>query len=96
MGTSALSSLAAVVNKFTFPDNGAGFDDPAAQAFSYDTDHDAAGERVTADEHKMQGERILILHMCETGENLEQVILLPTRQEAFALDTPLAGFLLLE
>jgi hypothetical protein len=44
----------------------------------------------------VQGKRILILHLSKTGQNLEQIILVPTRQEAFAFEAPLASFLLLE
>lgn len=43
-----------------------------------------------------QGKRILILHLCEPGQDLEQLVLLPTRQEAFAFNAPFANFLLLE
>jgi hypothetical protein len=41
-----------------------------------------------------QGKRILISHVYETGKNLEEVVLVPTSQETFAFDAPLAGFLL--
>ncbi len=43
-----------------------------------------------------QGERILILKLGQTRQNLEQIILLPTRQEAFALDASFTGFLMFE
>jgi hypothetical protein len=45
---------------------------------------------------RSQGKRILILHLGQTSQDLKQVILLPTRQEAFTLDAPFAGFLLFE
>jgi len=41
-----------------------------------------------------QGKRILNSHLYETGQNLEEVVLVPGSQEAFAFDAPLAGFLL--
>lgn len=53
VGTAALTSLAATIYLVTLPADGAAFGAPASQAFSYDTGHDAAGERVTVDEHKM-------------------------------------------
>jgi hypothetical protein len=43
-----------------------------------------------------QGERILILHQSETRQDLEQIVLLPTSQEALALDAALTDFLVLE
>jgi hypothetical protein len=48
----ALTALSAVVNKVTRGADGA-VAVVAAQAFSYDTGHDAAGERVDVDQHRM-------------------------------------------
>lgn len=53
VGTAALDSLAAAVYRATLPANGAAFAAPAAQSFTYDGAHDAANERITADEHRM-------------------------------------------
>ena len=49
----ALDSLAATIYKATLPADGAAYAAPAAQAFSYDTGHDEAAERIDVDEHKM-------------------------------------------
>ena len=48
----ALTALTAVVNKVTRGADGA-VAVVAAQTFTYDTGHDAAGERVDVDQHKM-------------------------------------------
>ncbi len=53
IGAAAMTSLAAKVYLVTMPANGAAFAAPVEQDFTYDTGHDAAAERVTADEHKM-------------------------------------------
>jgi len=47
-----LTALTAVVNKVTRGADGA-VAVVAAQTFSYDSGHDAAGERVDVDQHKM-------------------------------------------
>lgn len=52
--TAALDALSAVVNKFTLPANGAAFAAAVAQAFTYDTGHDTAAERITVDQHTMR------------------------------------------
>jgi len=51
--TDALTSLAAAIYEATLPANGDAFGAPALQAVAYDTGHDTAGERITADQHKM-------------------------------------------
>ena len=53
LNTAPLTSLAAAIYLGTFPADGAAFADPVSQAFSYDTGHEAAGERVTQAYHKM-------------------------------------------
>ena len=53
VGTAALTSLAATVGLVTLPANGSAFEAPVSQAFLYDSLHDQAASRVTADEHKM-------------------------------------------
>jgi hypothetical protein len=47
------NAVAAVINAFTLPANGAAFPAASAQAFSYDAGHDTAAERDDLDEHKM-------------------------------------------
>lgn len=51
--TAAMDAVTAVINKAVLPATGADFAAVSAQAFSYDTGHDTAGERLTLDEHKM-------------------------------------------
>jgi hypothetical protein len=53
IATEALDALAATVYKVTLPADGAAASAAAAQAFTYDSGHDAAGERVDIDEHTM-------------------------------------------
>lgn len=53
VATAAMDALSAAIVKMVLPANG---DAPAAvetPAFSYDSGHDTANERLTADEHKM-------------------------------------------
>ncbi len=47
------NAVAAAINLFTLPDDGAAFPAVSAQAFSYDAGHDTAAERDDQDEHKM-------------------------------------------
>lgn len=49
----ALDALDAVLYKATLPANGAAVAAPTSLAFSYDTGHDTAAERLTLDQHKM-------------------------------------------
>ena len=49
----ALDALSATIYLVTLPANGAAIAAPASQAFSYDTGHDTAGERLTLDQHTM-------------------------------------------
>jgi len=51
--TAALDAMSAVINKAVLPANGAAFDAVTALAFSYDTGHDTAPERLTLDQHTM-------------------------------------------
>jgi len=51
--TAANDALAAVIYEATLPANGAAFAAPTSLAFSYDTGHDLAAERLTLDQHKM-------------------------------------------
>ena len=51
--TADLDALTAVINKAVLPATGSAFAAVAAQAFSYDTGHDVAGERITQDQHTM-------------------------------------------
>jgi hypothetical protein len=51
--TLALDALAALIHKVTLPINGAAIAAPDSIAFSYDTDHDTAAERLTLDQHTM-------------------------------------------
>ena len=53
VGTAAVTSLAATVNLFRLPADAAAFEAPVSQDFTYDDGHNTAGERATADEHKM-------------------------------------------
>ncbi len=48
-----LDSLAATIYLATLPADGAAVAAPASQTFTYDTGHDAAGERIDVDQHKM-------------------------------------------
>jgi len=48
----AMDAVTAVINLITMGANGAA-QSVEAQAFTYDADHDTAGERLTLDEHKM-------------------------------------------
>jgi hypothetical protein len=49
----ALDSISAVIYKQTLPVDGAAFGAASSQAFTYDTGHDTANERLTLDEHHM-------------------------------------------
>lgn len=51
--TAAMDAVTAVIYQATLPATGADYAAPATPAFSYDTGHDTAGERLTLDEHKM-------------------------------------------
>lgn len=51
--TAALDGLSAAVYAGALPEHGSAFAAAQAQAFSYDAAHDAAGERVAIDEHRM-------------------------------------------
>src|SRR5512140_612398 len=51
--TAAMDAVTAVINLARFPANGAAFAAVTAQAFTYDTGHDAAAERLTLDQHSM-------------------------------------------
>lgn len=51
--TEAMDAVAAVLYKATFGADGATVLTPAAVTTTYDTGHDAAGERVDIDQHKM-------------------------------------------
>lgn len=53
VATAALDASSAVIYKATLPADAAAYAAPASQAFSYDTGHDTAGERIDVDEHKM-------------------------------------------
>lgn len=49
----ALDALTATIRKVTLPANTAAAATPATPAFTYDTGHDTAAERLTLDQHKM-------------------------------------------
>jgi hypothetical protein len=49
----AMTVITGVLNKEVMPANGAAFAAPTSLAFSYDSGHDLAAERVTIDQHKM-------------------------------------------
>lgn len=49
----ALSDCSAYVEKVSLPAHGAAWSAPAAVAFSYDGDHDSAGERAALGSHRM-------------------------------------------
>jgi hypothetical protein len=51
--TAANDALAAAINHSVLPATGDAFAAITALAFSYDTGHDTAGERLTLDQHKM-------------------------------------------
>ena len=51
--TLAMDAVSAAIYKATLPANGDAFAAPSSQAFSYDTGHDTAAERLTLDQHKM-------------------------------------------
>ena len=51
--TTALDSLAADIQLETLPAHGAAWGTMVAQAFTYDSYHDTAGERITVAAHKM-------------------------------------------
>jgi hypothetical protein len=53
IATEAFDAIAATVYKATLPADGAAAGAGASQAFSYDSGHDDAAERVDVDEHKM-------------------------------------------
>jgi hypothetical protein len=51
--TAAMDAVTALLTRATLPATGAAFGAVAAPAFTYDTGHDTAAERLTLDEHKM-------------------------------------------
>ncbi len=51
--TLALDALSAAIYQVVLPANGDAIAAPTSLAFSYDAGHDAAGERLTLDQHKM-------------------------------------------
>ena len=51
--TAAATAMAALVHKVTLPADGAAIGTVEELAFSYDTGHDAAAERIDVDQHKM-------------------------------------------
>ena len=51
--TAALDAMAALIHQAVLPADGAAFAAPTALTFTYDTGHDAAGERIDIDQHKM-------------------------------------------
>lgn len=53
INTGALDGLSAALYTNSLPEHGAAFGAAQAQAFSYDADHDTAGERAAVDEHRL-------------------------------------------
>ena len=53
VATEAMDALAATIYQTIFPATGADFAAATSHAFSYDSGHDGAAERNTADEHTM-------------------------------------------
>ena len=51
--TAAMDAVTAVINKMVLPADTAAFAAASALAFSYDTGHDTAAERLTLEQHKM-------------------------------------------
>jgi hypothetical protein len=51
--TAAMDAVSATIYKATLPADTVAFGAPSSQAFSYDTGHDTAAERLTLDQHKM-------------------------------------------
>ncbi len=51
--TAAMDAVAALIHQIILPANGAAMPAVVAKAFTYDTGHDDAAERLTLDEHKM-------------------------------------------
>jgi hypothetical protein len=53
IATAAMDSVAATIYQTIFPADGAAAAASTSHAFSYDTGHDTAAERIDVDEHKM-------------------------------------------
>src|SRR5581483_2035085 len=53
ISTADATAITPVIQKQTLPADNSSYTAPSAQTFTYDSGHDTAGERITAQKHKM-------------------------------------------